>query len=76
MKRIKDLLEQIGLEPERVEMFNMSAAMASQFVSVTKEMTEIIQRLGPNPLRYAVAGEKDQTAKDGRYPKPDEECKS
>ena len=56
MKRIKDLLEQIGLEPERVEMFNMSAAMANQFVSVTKEMTDIIIRLGPNPLGNYEAG--------------------
>ncbi len=48
---IQDLLKQIGLEPERVRMVNMSAAMASQFVAATKEMTEQISALGPNPLR-------------------------
>lgn len=51
MTRIQHLLTEIGLEPERVQMFNMSAAMASEFVQKTEEMTEIIARLGPNPLR-------------------------
>jgi len=50
VKYIQQLLSQIGLEPERIRMFNMSAAMASQFVDATKEMTENISRLGPNPL--------------------------
>jgi len=45
------LLNEIGLEPERVRMFNLSAAMAGQFVEITKEMTEKITELGPNPLR-------------------------
>jgi coenzyme F420-reducing hydrogenase delta subunit len=32
-------------------MFNMSSAMASQFVEATKEMTAQITQIGPNPLR-------------------------
>jgi len=32
-------------------MYNLSSAMARQFVEATKEMTEKITRLGPNPLR-------------------------
>ena len=51
MKRVKELLAEIGLEPERVEMFNMSAAMATEFVSAAAQMTERITELGPNPLR-------------------------
>jgi len=47
------LLAQIGLEPERVEMFNMSAAMASEFVAAAEAMTERVTALGPNPLRVA-----------------------
>jgi len=46
----KKLLSQIGLEPERVRMFNMSAAMASQFVAAATEMTQQVTNLGPNPL--------------------------
>jgi len=32
-------------------MYNMSSAMANQFVEATKEMTDHILKLGPNPLR-------------------------
>ena len=56
MKRVQDLLGEIGLEPERVEMFNMSAAMAAEFVRAATEMTDRITELGPNPLRIGTAG--------------------
>ncbi len=32
-------------------MFNMSAAMAGQFVAAATEMTSTVTALGPNPLR-------------------------
>lgn len=48
---MRKLLQEIGLEPERVRMFNVSAAMAGQFVDATKEMMEKIREVGPNPLR-------------------------
>gem|GEM_PF-2363602 len=32
-------------------MYQMSSAMASQFVAAAQEMNEIITRLGPNPLK-------------------------
>jgi F420-non-reducing hydrogenase iron-sulfur subunit len=50
---LKEILAQIGLEPERVEMFNMSAAMAGEFVEATEKMTAQVEALGPNPLRSA-----------------------
>lgn len=53
MEYLQFLLKEIGLEPERVRMFNLSAAMAGQFVEITKEMTEKIVTLGPNPLRIS-----------------------
>jgi F420-non-reducing hydrogenase iron-sulfur subunit len=48
---VKDLLRQIGFEPERVDMFNLSSAMAGQFAEAAKGMTETIEKLGANPLR-------------------------
>ena len=51
MEYLQSLLKEIGLEPERVRMFNLSAVMAGQFVEISKEMTEKITELGPNPLR-------------------------
>ncbi len=51
VKRLKALIESIGLEPERIEMFNMSSAMGQQFAKAANEMTDRITELGPNPLR-------------------------
>jgi coenzyme F420-reducing hydrogenase delta subunit len=39
------------MEPERVRMFNLSSAMASNFVEAAEEMTNQIQNLGSNPLK-------------------------
>lgn len=45
------LLDQIGLNGERVRMYNMSSAMAKAFADAVTEMTEKIRAIGPNPLR-------------------------
>ncbi len=57
VKRTQYLLEQIGLEPERVRMFNLSSAMAGRFAEIAKEMTEQIAQLGPSPLRQMAAAQ-------------------
>ena len=49
--QLQELLVQIGLEAQRVQMYNMSSAMAGQFAAAAREMTEQIAALGPNPLR-------------------------
>lgn len=51
VNRLKGLVESIGLEPERIELFNMSSAMGQQFAQAINEMSEQIKGLGPNPLR-------------------------
>lgn len=51
VQRVKSLLTQLGIEEQRVEMYNLSAAEASRFVEVAKEMTEKIRKLGPSPLK-------------------------
>jgi F420-non-reducing hydrogenase iron-sulfur subunit len=48
---IKELLSRIGLEPERIEMYNLSAAMGRQFAEAATQMTQRITNLGLNPLR-------------------------
>jgi F420-non-reducing hydrogenase iron-sulfur subunit len=50
---VKKLLVELGLEPERVEMYNMSSAMGPRFAEVATEFTERIKQLGPNPVRHA-----------------------
>jgi coenzyme F420-reducing hydrogenase delta subunit len=51
VKRIQHLLEEVGLEAERIHMVNLSSAMANAFAAEAQKMTEKIQQLGPNPLR-------------------------
>jgi coenzyme F420-reducing hydrogenase delta subunit len=51
VERVQQLLAQIGLEPQRVKMFNISSAMAGQFAALAKEMSDQIVALGPNPLK-------------------------
>jgi F420-non-reducing hydrogenase iron-sulfur subunit len=47
---VRTLLKQIGLEPQRIQMINLSSAMGGQFAFAAAELTAEIQRLGPNPL--------------------------
>lgn len=47
----KQLLEEVGIESERLQMFFMSAAMGGEFARVANEMTKKIKELGPNPVK-------------------------
>jgi len=46
----KELLRELGIEPERLEFFNLSSAQGDRFAEIAREMTERIKRLGPLPL--------------------------
>ncbi len=48
---VKKLLAEVGIEPERVEMYNMSSAMGARFADVATEFTQRIKELGPSPAR-------------------------
>ena len=50
MKTAQKLLSEIGLEPERIKMFNLSSAMGPQFAQYAAEMTAQVQQVGPSPL--------------------------
>jgi coenzyme F420-reducing hydrogenase delta subunit len=51
VEHTRRLLEAIGLEGQRVQMFNVSSAMGKQFADEAAALTEEIRRLGPSPLR-------------------------
>jgi coenzyme F420-reducing hydrogenase delta subunit len=53
---VHKLLDEIGLDGERVQMTNVSAAMGAQFAQRANEMVQKINELGPNPLREPVRG--------------------
>jgi coenzyme F420-reducing hydrogenase delta subunit len=47
---VRSLLEEIGIEGDRVRMYNLSSGEGPTFAAYAKEMTEHIQSLGPSPL--------------------------
>ena len=51
VERVQALIAQIGLEPERVRMFNMSSGMGQAWADAVTEMDAQIRGLGPSPLR-------------------------
>jgi len=51
VNRVKELLVEMGIEPERVEMYNMSSAMGPRFAAVATEFTQRMKELGPNPVK-------------------------
>ena len=52
---VKEVLEEIGLEPERVEMFNLSSGQGPRFAEIAIEMVERIKELGPSPVKLEKA---------------------
>jgi coenzyme F420-reducing hydrogenase delta subunit len=53
----KDLLTEVGLEPERLEYFHVAASEARQWVAAVEEMTRRARELGPNPLGESGQGQ-------------------
>ncbi len=44
---VRRLLESIGVEGDRVAMYNLSAGMGPRFAEIVQEMTDKIRKLGP-----------------------------
>ena len=47
---VQNLIEELGVERERVMMYNMSAAQGPRFVEVAEEFTAKIKEMGPSPF--------------------------
>lgn len=47
---VKRLLAEVGIDPERVAMYNLSSAMGGRFAEIVKEMTAKIKELGPTGI--------------------------
>ncbi len=48
---VKRLLEELDLEPDRIDAFNLSAGKGQMFVEVAQEMINRIEEMGPSPVR-------------------------
>ena len=56
VKYAKKLLLTVGIDPARLEMYNLSAAMGPKWAEICTEFTEKIRNLGPSPIWLAACG--------------------
>ena len=61
VERAKQLLGEIGLEPERLEIFNLSSTEGERFAEIANEMSQRLTKLGPSPLRLEDSPEEQNT---------------
>jgi len=47
---VKKLMDQLGIEPERLRLEWISAAEGDKFAKTIREMTEDLKKLGPSPV--------------------------
>jgi coenzyme F420-reducing hydrogenase delta subunit len=58
VRATQDILEESGIEKERLRMVNISAAMAKNLVDMIFEMVQTVKKLGPSPIRRNTTVEK------------------
>ena len=51
MEYAKKLLEEVGIEGDRLHMYNIGASDAPLFAQAANEMTERARQYGPNPVK-------------------------
>ena len=49
--KVKKDFEQMGFDPNRLEMFNLSSSEGPRFAAIAQEMAERAFKLGPSPVR-------------------------
>jgi len=52
---VKKTLTEIGIEPERVQMYNLSSAQGARFAEIANEVVSKIRALGPSPIKSSHA---------------------
>ncbi len=52
---VRRILDELGLEPERIQMYNLSSAQGARFAQIAEEMVEKIKELGPSPIPASTA---------------------
>ncbi len=51
VNKVKKDLAQMGIETERLEMFNLSSSEGPRFAAICKEMVDRAFKLGPSPVK-------------------------
>jgi len=52
-QKTKELVEILGIEPERIALEWVSSAEGARFAQIVTQFTERIKALGPSPLKKA-----------------------
>ena len=55
VQRAQQILERVGLEPERLSIHFVSGGMGATFAQNIEEMVDRLKQLGPNPIKYQQA---------------------
>ncbi|MBF0506085.1 MAG: hydrogenase iron-sulfur subunit [Nitrospirae bacterium] len=54
IKYLKNLLSKLSIDPARLEMYNLSAAMGPRWAEICTDFTERVRTLGPSPVWFAL----------------------
>ncbi len=60
IKYVKEILKTTGISPERIQMIHCTAAEGQKFQNEIIRVSEIISKLGSNPLKKSKSNEKSQ----------------
>jgi coenzyme F420-reducing hydrogenase delta subunit len=66
---VKEILKITGVSQERIQMFHCSAAEGQKFQQEVTRISEIIEKLGSNPLKESLALEKSKDSIKGKKKK-------
>jgi len=58
VQQLKGLLATVGIDPERLQFYNLSAAQGPRWAEICTEFTERIKKLGPSPIGLALRKKK------------------
>lgn len=59
--KVKEMLDMLGIDPERLEFFHLSAAQGPRWAEICTEFTEKINALGPSPIWFALQKKLEST---------------
>jgi len=51
VEHVRKILSELDIEPERIDVFSLSAARGQEFVEIACEMVERIKAMGPLPIK-------------------------
>ena len=60
IKYVKEILKTTGISPERIQMIHCSSAEGQKFQNEVIRVSEIIRKLGSNPLKESLSNEKNE----------------